>query len=117
MKCCDMTAGKLRNSIQLQQVSRVPNGSGGFTTTWTTYATVKAMMKPISGSERLHAMKNDSQVRLRAVIRYRSDVQADDRVYYPHRDEAMNITAVMDLEERHRWLQLDLEEGVAVNGA
>lgn len=111
MKCCDLTAGMLRQRIELQAEQSTPDGSGGLTTEWHTFATVRAHIKALSGAQRLQAERLESVVRYRAVIRFRDDVFANVRVLYNGR--AYNVQAVWDIEERRQWLELDLAQGVA----
>lgn len=111
MKCCDMSAAKLRTSMTLQRPEKTPDGAGGWTVEWVTYANVKGHVAPLSGFERLHAERLDASTRIRSYIRYRSDVLPKHRAVIEGR--AHQIRAVLDLEMRKRWLELDLEQGVA----
>ena len=111
--------GRLRRRIQLQRLVRTPDGAGGGSKAWTTFATVSAEPRPLTGNQRLQAEQLQSTVVTRLVIRFRPSpsnpempfVSAKDRVLY--KGVAQNIKAVIDIEERRRWLELDLESGVA----
>lgn len=111
-KCCDLTSGMLRHSVALQSETQTPNGSGGFDRAWSTYATVKGQMKPISGSERFHAERLDATTKNRLTLRYRSGVTTSHRVVFDSR--AYNIRYIENVEFRNRWLILDLDGGVPV---
>lgn len=111
MKCCDMTAGMLRTPVQLQSETRTADGGGGFTRTWTTYATPRAHVTQTGGSERFTHERLSATTILRAVIRYRSDVQPQHRAVI--RGKTYQIRQVNDVEFRRRWLELALEGGVA----
>lgn len=111
MKCCDITAGKLRRSITIQRKDSVPDGAGGWETDWVDRATVRAMLKPLSGRERMEYERLQATVSYRCVIRYREDLLASDRVLY--NGKAYAIRYFFDIEERRKWLELALEEGVA----
>ena len=111
MKCCDMTAGMLREPIQLQRKTSTPDGGGGVTVTWATYATVRAMFKPLSGSERVASDRVEALTKNKATIRYRDGVLESDRVVA--RGEAYNIRAALNLEFRDKWLELHLAGGEA----
>lgn len=51
-----MTAiGRLRKRITLQQPSRVSDGMGGFTTSWSTVGTFWGKLTPVSASESARA--------------------------------------------------------------
>ena len=111
MKCCDITAGKLRRSITIQRKVSVPDGAGGWETDWETRANVRAMLKPLSGRERMEYERLQATVSYRCVIRFRDDLLASDRVLY--NGKAYAIRYFFDIEERRKWLELALEEGVA----
>lgn len=111
MKCCDVTPGMLRHSVRLQRPDRQPDGVGGVTVVWNIYAAPKAAINPLSGSETLRAMRRDATVTHRALMRYRPDVVALHRLAF--RGSVYQILAVRNLEERNRWLELDLQSGVA----
>lgn len=112
MKCCDLTSGKLRNPIELQREVKTPDGGGGSTLVPTTFANVRAFIKPISGGERFHAMRLEANVTHRIFIRYRADLKASDRIKYGTRE--FQIRAVLNIEERNRWLEIYADEGQAV---
>lgn len=111
MKCCDLYAGKLRNSITIERETDTPNDSGGQDIIWSQYKKVKAFIKPVSGTERVRGMKLESPLSHSIFIRYTADILPDDRVKFGSR--YMQIRAVINIEERNRWLELSCEEGVA----
>jgi SPP1 family predicted phage head-tail adaptor len=111
-KCCDFTSGMLRHSVELQSKTRMPNGSGGFTDSWSAYATVKGQMKPVSGSERFHAERLDATTKNRLILRYRSDIEEHHRVKFDGR--LYQIRFIENVEYRNKWLVLDLDGGVPV---
>lgn len=111
MKCCDLTSGKLRTAGQLQRLTRTDDDGGGFTSTFTTYATVSLHFKSMSGSERIFAERLDAITRNRAYTRYRDDVIESDRLIVNGR--AYQIRAAINMEFKNQWLELDLDGGVA----
>lgn len=111
MKCCDLTAGKLRHTITIEREQSTPDGAGGSYLTWTTVATPRAFIKPMSGGERLQAMRLEATVTHRIFIRYRDDLLTSDRINYNGR--LMQIRALINLEERNRWIEIYADEGVA----
>ena len=111
MKCCELYAGKLRNSIIIERSKSTKNNSGGQDIIWSTYKTVKAFIKPKSGTERVRGMKLESPLTHSIFIRYTSDILPTDRVNFKGR--YMQIRAVINMEERNRWIELACEEGVA----
>ena len=111
MKCCDLSAGKLRHTIELERLKSVPDGAGGWSQKWVSQGTLRAMMKPVSGRERMEYERLESVVTFRCVIRFRSDIRASDRIRYNGR--VYNIRYIYDIEERRKWLELELGQGEA----
>jgi len=111
MKCSSGNPCDLRQMVELQAEVQVPDGSDGVAREWVTYATVRAQVRGLSGTERFQAERLESPTRYRALIRYRPGVETRHRVLY--NGKAYNIRAVIDVGERRRWLELDLTQGVA----
>jgi SPP1 family predicted phage head-tail adaptor len=111
VKCCDLYAGKLRHSIVFERETRTADGAGGSSIVWGTVATVRAFVRPMSGSESVHAQRLEARITHRVFIRYRNDLLTSDRISFGGR--LMQIRALINLEERNRWLEIHAEEGVA----
>lgn len=103
--------GSLRQRIAIQTLTKVADGLGGWNETWATTYTVWADMYPLAGTEVYKQGQVESPVTHRAMIRYRTGITTKHRVLYA--GLAYNIRAVLNLNERSQWLQLDLESGVA----
>lgn len=113
MKCCDMTAAMLRHSAQIQAPVDTPDGMGGVTRDWVTLATVRCNIRPVSSRERVFLESIDNSLNSRMVMRYRADVTGEMVVLF--NGLRHNIRGVpRNLENRNRWLELDLEQGVAI---
>lgn len=121
MKCCEIDAGKLRKRVSLQRISKVPDGGGGYDTSWSEYAQAWAWVKPLSGAEQLVGMQLEASITHDVIIRHRDGVTAADKIVLENSRE-LNILSVIDIEERNRWLQLRCQEGAgflpgALNGS
>lgn len=106
--------GKLRHRLTIEEEARVADGGGGFAVTWSelsTDPTVWGAVVPLSGREVLQAQQLATPVTHKVTIRHRSDVTAAMRLKLGTR--AFNIRAVINVDERDRWLELMCEEGVA----
>ena len=106
--------GKLRHRLTIQQSRRIGDGGGGSEGSWDDpikVATVWGSVKPLSGNERLRAMQLEARVSHRITIRYRTGITTAMRVLFGTR--LFNIRAVLNLDERNRWLDIMAEEGVA----
>jgi len=111
MTCAKLCAGSLRHRVALQRAVTTPDGMGGQTIVWQTYATMRAYLEIKSGMERTAHDRLEAVQRIHGYMRYRADVLERDRVVFEGR--AYQIRAVKDLELRRQWLELDLEAGVA----
>lgn len=107
--------GGLRHRLTIEEEVRVADGGGGFTLTWQAVAVeaeVWGAILPLSGREVLRAQQLATPVSHCVSIRYRADVTASMRLTLGAR--VFNIRAVVNVEERDRWLELMCEEGVAI---
>lgn len=111
MKCCDLSAGMLREPLTFQRKQSTPDGMGGQVVTWQTLFTTRGHVAPLSGREALQAMQIEDSISHRIYIRYRSDLKPSDRVVM--RGQPLQVRAVLNLEMRDRWLELPCESGVA----
>lgn len=69
-----MRAGKLRHVVDLQRVSIVLDSHGDETETWSTIATVRAQVWPLSGREFIAAQTQQAELTSRIDIRARPDL-------------------------------------------
>lgn len=111
MACCDLNSGKLRHRITFERATKTDDGGGGSSMVWATVATVRAYVKPISGGERLQAMRVESNITQRIYIRYRDDLAESDRIRYGSR--LMQVKAIVNIEEQNKWLEVYAVEGQA----
>lgn len=88
---------------------------------WTTYAgdarnPVWACIKPLSGRELLWAREIVADVTHNVELRYLKGILPKHRILYQDlwggQTRVLNILAVLDDEERHRWLDLLCRESV-----
>jgi len=111
VKCCDLTSGKLRHQILIERSTKTDDGGGGSTAVWLTHLSTRAFIKPISGGERLQALRVESDITQRIFIRYRTGLLPSDRINYGGR--IMEIKAILNLEERNQWFEIYATEGPA----
>ena len=105
-----MNAGKLRHRTTIQQLVNTDDGAGGSIETWQNVATVWAAIEPLRGNERYTAQQVQSTLSHKVTIRYHEGVKPQMRLTYKGR--IFDIEAVIDIEERHRWLELLCSEVV-----
>lgn len=111
MKCCDITPGMLREPFIIQSQELTAIGGGATATEYVATGFGKCQFKPLSGSERLYAERIDAVTRNRALMRYRPSLKESDRLVI--RGRAYNIRFINNIEFRNRWLEIDLDGGVA----
>ena len=114
IKCCDVNSGKLKEPITFQRKTLTSDGAGGMTQSWATVsgAPTRAYVVPVSGSERYASDRVEAVVRLRLVVRYTNTLRETDRVLI--RNRLHNIRFIDNLEFANKWLQVDVDGGVAV---
>lgn len=103
-----MRSGRLRHRVTIQQPVVAVNGYGERITTWSTVATVWAAVEPLRGREFFDAEQTQAEVSHRVVMRYRSGMVATMRLL--HLTRVLHIQAIIDVDERHRELQLMCRE-------
>jgi SPP1 family predicted phage head-tail adaptor len=106
----------LRERVTLEVRSLPSDGMGGGTLTWSAQLTnIPAAVIPLSARERLFGMQLEMPISHRIVVRYHADwitYNADCRIVLDT-TRYFNITQVIDVEERHRWLEMLAMEKVA----
>lgn len=106
-----MRAGELRRRVTIQQRVTTQDTFGGQSQTWADFAAhVPAAIEPLSGRELMTAQSTQSEVSHRITIRYLPGVTAAMRIVYQGR--YFNISAVMNIEERNREMQILASEGL-----
>lgn len=111
MKCCEITAGSLREPLTIQRKLAVSDGMGGQAIQWIDLATVRGDVRPLSGRESVQAMQLQASVTHRIYIRHRFDLTAADRLVM--RGQPLQIRAIINMEMKNRWLELACDQGVA----
>ena len=113
-KCCNLSAGMLKEPVTFERAAKTPSGAGGYSETWGTLAGAadRAKVKALSGSERFASDRIEATTRWRITVRYFAGLLESDRVMI--RSRAYNIRFVNNVELADRWLEIDLDGGVAV---
>lgn len=99
-----INAGALRHRVTIQKATESINEKGETVPTWETFATVWAAVEPLRGREYFQSNAIQSELTTRIRIRYLAGVNPHMRVLYNGR--TFHIQAVIDVDERHREMQL-----------
>lgn len=112
-RCCNMNAGMLKEPVTFQRAAKVSDGAGGYTETWATLAGAanRAAVKAVSGRERFASDRIEATTRWRITVRYFAGLIESDRVVI--RSRAHNIRFINNDQLEDRWLEIDLDGGVA----
>ena len=103
--------GQLRHQITLQGQGTTRDSGGGISSGWSTIASVYADIKPKSGKEVYAQGKLVGSVSHEITVRYRTDITNSSRISFD--SKLFNIRAIINVDERDRFLKLLCEQGVA----
>ena len=115
-----MAVGAMRFKLQLQSPTRTTDAGGGAAITWTKVADVFASITPKNSTEQDFADKLRDRLESVVRIRYRNGVTTANRLVQTFtRDgdtttRTFTIKGIMNVDNRFRYLDIDVEEGVAV---
>lgn len=111
-KCCDITAGMLREPVTFQRQVSTDVPGGGVEVSYVDDFDTRCRFVPLSGNETFYAMRIDAQTRNRLTIRYTANLTESHVAVV--RGQRYNIRYINNVEFRNRWLILDVDGGVAV---
>ena len=103
--------GQLRHPITLQGQGTTRDAGGGISSGWSDIATIYADIRPKTGKEVYTQGKGVGSVSHEITVRYRTDITNASRISYD--SKLFNIRAIINVDERDRFLKLLCEEGVA----
>ena len=95
---------KLNQRAALAAPVLTPDGGGGYSASWTTFANVWAAIEPTSGDDVFGPDADESRTRYRVTVKRRTDVTAAQRIVAGGRTFA--IRAVLDDGPRSQFLML-----------
>jgi SPP1 family predicted phage head-tail adaptor len=104
-----MIVGKLDKRIVIEEQSGTTQDEfGAVVENWTALLGADASIVPLQGFERYAAQQANSTVSHKITMRYRDGIDAKKRVKFGIR--IFDIEAVINLEEKNRWLELSCTE-------
>lgn len=112
-----LAAGQLRRRVAIQSRATTVDAVGQISQTWSTVLSgVPAHIEPLSGRELIAAAAVQSSITHRVTVRYHRDLAAPvaanaRRVVYG--DRVFNVSAVLNIDERNRVIEMLAEEGLS----
>lgn len=106
-----MQAGKLRHRVAIQSFTEAADASGQVINSFSTIANVWARVTPKSGSEFTNEGVSKIQTVYEVEIRYTGDLNTTYRLL--HNTKTLNITSVLDIDDRNRKMILLCIEDVS----
>lgn len=103
-----MNSGQLNKRIVIQTPTQTKDSEGYANSSWATFATVWAAVKPMAGRELIMAGVNAPQNSVQFTIRYLAGVLPTMRISYG--GKYYNITNVANLDDGNRWIELTTSE-------
>ncbi len=103
-----MNAGSLRHRVVLERAGKVADGGGGSLITWEMVTALWVAIRPLSGREKTGAGQFASSLSHEIILRYMPRLLPEMR--FRKGERVFEIRAVMDVDEKHRWLRVLCEE-------
>lgn len=103
-------SGQLDQRVTFKRRSKRPDGYGGNTVTVSEVATVWAYVRPLNGTEREQAQRQEGIASYMIVIRNRDDLLDTDTAVWRGRE--FNLRFRRDQGPRPQWLEIEADKGV-----
>ncbi|MBK8916372.1 MAG: phage head closure protein [Phycisphaerales bacterium] len=105
--------GKLNKRVTLQSQVTTQDDHGTESTTWSDVLTCWAWVRPVSGRELLAAQQPQVVHDTRIRIRFPAGIAVGAKMRVNFGGRLYDIVGVVDLEERHIWLELLCLQGAS----
>ena len=106
-----MNISELRHYVEWQYPLKVPDGMGGFTSTFVTACSTWARILPVSAKESRQSEQQTGLVSHTVRIRYRSVFKPNWRMKFKNRYFAV-VGGPINPEEANVWLDLNVKETI-----
>lgn len=104
--------GELDQLITIRREVRVPDSMGGSDLEWQDVDTCWALVRPMSGRERLAAGQVEASANYLVVIHAGTEVLEKDIIVW--NEQALNVRFVKNRGSRALFLEIEAEKGVAM---
>ena len=93
--------GDLRERVQVQRVTNTRDSMGGIIESWSTIATLYAMVEPMRAGEQFRRQQIQADADWKVSIRYRGDIHPADRLVW--RTRTMQVVGMTNDDMRRRF--------------
>ena len=104
-------ASELTQCVTFQKKAVSPDGGGGQNEAWQDFRREFALVRPMSGRERIAAERTEAIAGYLVVIRARTDLTEDMRILW--RGRTLNIRFIKDRQPQEMFLEIECSRGVA----
>ena len=111
-----MKLGRMRDLVSIQRQERTVTTDGGASLNWVELGKAYAYIKPRSGLENFVGMQIQDKITHDIRMRWRADLVPNNRLVLEEGETTrrFQIRAVINEEERDRFVRIFAEEGVAL---
>lgn len=99
-----MEVGELRYRIIFQEYGTITTPNGFDVEDWKDYKTVWSAVYPVKGKEFWSAKSVYVENTVKFICRY--NPQINNKMRIKHGQRYFNIIGIIDVDERHKWLQI-----------
>ncbi len=103
-----MSLGSMRDQIEIQAKTQVPDGGGGFNDGWESKGLIWGEVLEASAAIRFEAMKLEQDITHEVRIRHRIGIERDNRLIFVDDtgERFLEVQTVRDLNNKRRWMQI-----------
>lgn len=104
----NISIGRMRHILQIQETVTVDDGGGGETVTWQAIATspdIQVGLLSLTSEEQFRYAQTDIQVTHQIVTRYRADIHLEHRLYDSDSNMGYRIVRIEQLDDRKRFVK------------
>lgn len=106
-----MNVGDLKQRIVIESKVETPDGVGGFTVVWSTFATVFARVESVNGNERKFAMRLEENISHVITCRAKSVIGVTTPMRISFQSRLFQIKSVFRKNELSEWTTILAVEG------
>ena len=101
-----MSIGRMRTPLRIQEYVETRTSDGGIAEAWSTTQNVWGRVQGLRGRELFSAQQINPQTSHKVTIRYSKGLTSNARLVDPSSSRIFNIESVVDIEDRHQFMEL-----------